>query len=313
MQAEHYNGLIAVWKERGYTSHDVVAKLRGILHQKRIGHTGTLDPQAEGVLAVGLGLGTKTFDLLPDHWKTYEAEVTFGIQTDTEDIWGTILQTQDVSYTPEQIAQAIYSFEGTYNQVPPMYSAKKIDGKKLYQLAREGKIVERKAVPVTLKDLQVLSVNGNKARFLVTCSAGTYIRTLCVDIGKTLGCEACMSSLTRVMAGGFLKEQALTLDEIKALADNNELERYLINIDTALSHFPKVLASSEFEKQLKNGNAIGIDAVSGLPEASADTGNRELRVRLYLNESEYDSEFIGVYRLDLEDKLFKPVKIFYRN
>lgn len=313
MQAERYNGLIAVWKERGYTSHDVVAKLRGILHQKRIGHTGTLDPQAEGVLAVGLGLGTKTFDLLPDHWKTYEAEVTFGIQTDTEDIWGTILQTQDVSYTPEQIAQAICSFEGTYNQVPPMYSAKKIDGKKLYQLAREGKIVERKAVPVTLKDLQVLSVNGNKARFLVTCSAGTYIRTLCVDIGKTLGCEACMSSLTRVMAGGFLKEQALTLDEIKALADNNELERYLINIDTALSHFPKVLASSEFEKQLKNGNAIGIDAVSGLPEASADTGNRELRVRLYLNESEYDSEFIGVYRLDLEDKLFKPVKIFYRN
>lgn len=304
MQAERYNGLIAVWKERGYTSHDVVAKLRGILHQKRIGHTGTLDPQAEGVLAVGLGLGTKTFDLLPDHWKTYEAEVTFGIQTDTEDIWGTILQTQNVSYTPEQITQAICSFEGTYNQVPPMYSAKKIDGKKLYQLAREGKIVERKAVPVTLKDIQVLSVNGNKARFLVTCSAGTYIRTLCVDIGKAIGCDACMSSLTRVMAGGFLKEQALTLDEIKALTDNNELESHLINIDTALSHFPKVLASSAFEKQLKNGNAIGVDAVSGLPEIAT-------RVRLYLNNE--DGEFIGVYCLDEASHLLKPVKIFYRN
>ena len=149
MQAEHYNGLIAVWKEQGYTSHDVVAKLRGILHQKKIGHTGTLDPQAKGVLAVGLGLGTKTFDLLPDHWKTYEAEVTFGVQTDTEDIWGNVLKTHDVSKTPEEITQAICSFEGTYDQIPPMYSAKKIDGKKLYQFAREGKIVERKAVPVT--------------------------------------------------------------------------------------------------------------------------------------------------------------------
>ncbi len=308
MQAEHYNGLIAVWKERGYTSHDVVAKLRGILHQKRIGHTGTLDPQAEGVLAVGLGLGTKTFDLLPDHWKTYEAEVTFGVQTDTEDIWGTILQTQDVSYTPEQIRQAICAFEGTYNQVPPMYSAKKIDGKKLYQLAREGKIVERKAVPVTLKDIEVLSVTGNKARFLVTCSAGTYIRTLCVDIGKTLGCEACMSSLTRVMAGGFSKGQALTLDEVKALVDDNRLEERIITIDSALGHFPKVLASNEFEKQLKNGNAISVHAVSRLPEGAIDTC-----VRLYLNENGGDSEFIGVYRLDGDSHLLKPVKVFYRN
>ena len=133
MQAEHYNGLIAVWKEQGYTSHDVVAKLRGILHQKKIGHTGTLDPQAQGVLAVGLGLGTKTVDLLPDHWKTYEAEVTFGVQTDTEDIWGNVLKTHDVSKTPEEIIQAICSFGGTYDQIPPMYSAKKIDGKKLYQ------------------------------------------------------------------------------------------------------------------------------------------------------------------------------------
>ena len=269
MQADHYNGLIAVWKEQGYTSHDVVAKLRGILHQKKIGHTGTLDPQAQGVLAVGLGLGTKTFDLLPDHWRTYD-------------------------------------------QIPPMYSAKKIDGKKLYQLAREGKIVERKAVPVTLKDIQVLSVKDNKARFIVTCSAGTYIRTLCVDIGKKLGCEACMSSLTRVMAGGFSKEQALTLEKIKELADKNELESRLISIDTALGHFPKVIASNEFEKQLKNGNAISINAVLGLQEASIDVCSHEMRVRLYLNNNGLD-EFIGVYHLDKNSSLLKPVKIFYRN
>lgn len=303
MQAEHYNGLIAVWKESGYTSHDVVAKLRGILHQKKIGHTGTLDPQAEGVLAVGLGLGTKTFDLLPDHWKTYEAEVTFGVKTDTEDIWGTILQTQEISKTEDDIREAICSFEGTYDQVPPMYSAKKIDGKKLYQLAREGKTVERKAVPVTLKDIRVLSVTGNKARFLVTCSAGTYIRTLCVDIGKKLGCDACMSSLTRVMAGGFSREQALTLDQIKLLADSGKLEEQLINIDHALVHFPKVTASDEFEKQLKNGNSIRFESVSGLENLGEQS-----RVRLYL-----DDEFIGVYRADEADKLLKPVKIFYRS
>ena len=223
MQAEHYNGLIAVWKEQGYTSHDVVAKLRGILHQKKIGHTGTLDPQAEGVLAVGLGLGTKTFDLLPDHWKTYEAEVTFGVQTDTEDIWGNVLKTHDVSKTPEEIIQAICSFGGTYDQIPPMYSAKKIDGKKLYQLAREGKIV-----------------------------------------------------------------------------------------DTALDHFPKVIASNEFEKQLKNGNAIGSNAVLGLQEASIDVCSHDICVRLYLNNNGLD-EFIGVYHLDKSSRLLKPVKIFYRN
>lgn len=299
MQADRYNGLIAVWKERGYTSHDVVAKLRGILHQKKIGHTGTLDPQAEGVLAVGLGLGTKTFELLPDHWKTYEAEVTFGVQTDTEDIWGTVLETEAFSKTPEEITEAILSFEGTYDQVPPMYSAKKVDGKKLYQLAREGKTVERKAVPVTLKNIEVLSVNGCKARFFITCSAGTYIRTLCVDIGKKLGCKACMSSLTRTMAGGFFQEQALTLDQIKLLADRGQLEKKLISIDDALSHFPKISAERTFEKQLQNGNSISLGHLSG------EDGEM---VRLYSD----GGEFIGVYRVDTQAGLLKPVKIFYR-
>lgn len=299
MQADRYNGLIAVWKERGYTSHDVVAKLRGILHQKKIGHTGTLDPQAEGVLAVGLGLGTKTFELLPDHWKTYEAEVTFGVQTDTEDIWGTVLETEAFSKTPKEITEAILSFEGTYDQVPPMYSAKKVDGKKLYQLAREGKTVERKAVPVTLKNIEVLSVNGCKARFFITCSAGTYIRTLCVDIGKKLGCKACMSSLTRTMAGGFFQEQALTLDQIKLLADSGQLEKKLISIDDALSHFPKISAERTFEKQLQNGNSISLGHLSG------EDGEM---VRLYSD----GGEFIGVYRVDTQAGLLKPVKIFYR-
>ena len=235
-----------------------------------------------------------------------------GTTTDTLDISGKIVAQSEVNVSEVDVLKACNEFIGEYEQIPPMYSAKKIDGKKLYQLAREGKIVERKAVPVTLKDIQVLSVKDNKARFIVTCSAGTYIRTLCVDIGKKLGCEACMSSLTRVMAGGFSKEQALTLEKIKELADKNELESHLISIDTALGHFPKVIASNEFEKQLKNGNAIGSNAVLGLQEASIDVCSHDICVRLYLNNNGLD-EFIGVYHLDKSSRLLKPVKIFYRN
>lgn len=301
MQAERYHGLIAVWKESGYTSHDVVAKLRGILHQKKIGHTGTLDPQAEGVLAVGLGLGTKTFELLENQSKSYEAEVTFGVKTDTEDIWGKVLGRSEFTGTSQQIENAILSFQGTYEQIPPMYSAKKVDGKKLYQLARQGKTVQRKPVPVTIHRIRVLSVSGCRARFAVSCSAGTYIRTLCVDIGKKLGCDACMSSLTRTFAGGFDREQALTLDQIRDLADRNCLEERLIPIDRALEHFPAVQAEKGWEKQLKNGNSIPESAI-----LQDDSGKE--RVRLYLA----DGTFIGIYHRDRENRLVKPVKIFYR-
>ena len=306
------NGVLNVYKEQGFTSHDVVAKLRGILKTKKIGHTGTLDPDAVGVLPVCIGKATKLCDLITDWGKTYEAVMLLGTTTDTLDISGKIVAQSEVNVSEVDVLKACNEFIGEYEQIPPMYSAKKIDGKKLYQLAREGKIVERKAVPVTLKDIQVLSVKDNKARFIVTCSAGTYIRTLCVDIGKKLGCEACMSSLTRVMAGGFSKEQALTLEKIKELADKNELESRLISIDTALGHFPKVIASNEFEKQLKNGNAIGSNAVLGLQEASIDVCSHDICVRLYLNNNGLD-EFIGVYHLDKSSRLLKPVKIFYRN
>lgn len=302
MQAERYHGLIAVWKEQGYTSHDVVAKLRGILHQKKIGHTGTLDPQAQGVLVVGLGLGTKTFELLPDKRKTYEAEVTFGVGTDTQDIWGEVLSRNEVSLSQEQIRQAIASFQGTYDQVPPMYSAKKVDGKKLYQLAREGKTVERKAVPVTVFRTEVLSIRDNRACFEVECSAGTYIRSLCVDIGKRLGCEACMSSLTRTAAGGFSREQTLTLEQLRGLALRDEVESRLISIDKALGHFPAVSASEDWQKQLKNGNSVPEGALLQQPPSMEP-------FRLYLEQE----GFIGIYRKDEETKLIKPVKIFYRS
>lgn len=298
---DQYNGLIAVWKEAGYTSHDVVAKMRRILHQKKIGHSGTLDPQATGVLAVGVGIGTKSFDLLPDKRKRYEAEITFGVETDTEDIWGTVLEEAHFSADEAAVREAIVSFEGPYEQIPPMYSAKKVDGKKLYQLAREGKQIERKPAALTIYEIKVLWIHGCKAAFEVECSAGTYIRTLCVDIGKKLNTIACMSSLTRINAGGFSREQAMTLSELEQLTETGHLVERIIPVEQALSHFPAVYAPIEYEKAIKNGNPIQTRFVSGMP-------SEPQWVRLFLK----NDEFIGVYSNMEHPELLTPKKIFYR-
>ena len=306
MQAEHYNGLIAVWKEQGYTSHDVVAKLRGILHQKKIGHTGTLDPQAQGVLAVGLGLGTKTFDLLPDHWKTYEAEVTFGVQTDTEDIWGNILKTHDVSKTPEEIIQAICSFGGTYDQIPPMYSALKHNGQKLYELARKGIEIERKPRTVHINTLRVNDINLSDKQKTVTitvdCSKGTYIRSLCDDIGKKLGCGACMMKLTRTRVGEFMLDDTLTLNQISALVLKGEIEDRITGIDKIFSDYQEITFAEEYSRYLHNGNKLSREQI---PADAAISDNEKYRV--------YDSDkcFIGVY--EFRDEVLYPVKIFYED
>ena len=306
MQAEHYNGLIAVWKEQGYTSHDVVAKLRGILHQKKIGHTGTLDPQAKGVLAVGLGLGTKTFDLLPDHWKIYEAEVTFGVQTDTEDIWGNILKTHDVSKTPEEIIQAICSFVGTYDQIPPMYSALKHNGQKLYELARKGIEIERKPRTVHINTLRVNDINLSDKQKTVTitvdCSKGTYIRSLCDDIGKKLGCGACMMKLTRTRVGEFMLDDTLTLNQISALVLKGEIEDRITGIDKIFSDYQEITFAEEYSRYLHNGNKLSREQI---PADAAISDNEKYRV--------YDSDkcFIGVY--EFRDEVLYPVKIFYED
>jgi len=296
------DGLIAVWKEQDFTSHDVVAKLRGILHQKKIGHTGTLDPKAEGVLLVGLGIGTRVCDLLPDKTKIYEAEITLGTATDTEDIWGTIEREESVDVAEDAFREAILSFKGTYMQTPPMYSAKKINGQKLYDLARQGKVVERQAVPVTIHEISVHSVAGTKAVFTVECSQGTYIRTLCVDIGKKLGVPACMSRLTRVSAGGFGKEQALTLSQIEQVRDEGRVSEYVIPVDQALGMYPALTVSESYTKPLLNGNAFVPRALNAFWKA------QEGLYRVYLE----DGTFIGVYEWSAERRLFVPYKIFYR-
>ena len=183
------HGIINVYKEKGFTSHDVVAKLRGIVGQKKIGHTGTLDPDATGVLPVCLGKATKLCDLLTDKNKTYEAVLLLGKTTDTQDITGEVLEEKSTeALTEEKVREAIEGFIGDYEQIPPMYSALKVNGKKLYELAREGKVIERKARPVKILDIQILEIDLPKVRMEVSCSKGTYIRTLCHDIGDKLGC-----------------------------------------------------------------------------------------------------------------------------
>ena len=192
------NGILNVYKEKGYTSHDVVAKLRGIVGQKKIGHTGTLDPDAEGVLPVCLGRATKVCDMLTEKDKTYEAVLLLGKETDTQDISGTVLRVGETEgLTQEQVKDCVMSFVGEYDQIPPMYSALKVNGKKLYELAREGKTIERKSRKVEIKEIRILEMALPRVRMEVSCSKGTYIRTLCHDIGEKLGCFGCMESLVQ--------------------------------------------------------------------------------------------------------------------
>ncbi len=211
------NGIVNVYKEKGYTSFDVVAKLRGILKMRKIGHTGTLDPEAEGVLLVCTGRATKVCGLLTDRDKEYETVLLLGVTTDTQDLSGTVLSRREVSVTAEEVEAVIRGFAGEYLQVPPMYSALKVGGKKLCDLARAGVTVERKARPVTIHEITISEVCLPRVRMRVKCSKGTYIRTLCQDIGERLGCGACMESLLRTQVSDFSVETALRLSEIEDL------------------------------------------------------------------------------------------------
>ena len=215
------NGILNVYKEPGFTSHDVVAKLRGICKQKKIGHTGTLDPEASGVLPVCLGNATKLCDLLTDKDKEYRAVLLLGVETDTQDTTGQILAEKEVNAGEEDVRSAILSFVGPYDQIPPMYSALKVNGKKLYELAREGQEVERKARRITIHEIRILEINLPEVKLEVTCSKGTYIRTLCHDIGQKLGCGGCMKELLRTRVERFGLEDSIRLGEIAQLQKEN--------------------------------------------------------------------------------------------
>lgn len=297
------NGIINVYKEKGYTSHDVVAKLRGILKQKKIGHTGTLDPDAEGVLPVCLGKGTKLCDLLTDKDKTYVAVMQLGITTDTQDMTGTVLTEQEVSVTEEEIKTAVLSFIGEYSQIPPMYSALKVNGKKLYELAREGKTIEREPRPVKIHEITILQIDlkANQVKMSVSCSKGTYIRTLCHDIGNQLGCGASMQSLVRTKVSDFLLEDSIKLEEIQQLQEQNLLSDKIRSIDSMFPHYKKVKIPKEYTKLIYNGNVFNM----GNMENPIDP--KELEKVLVYDDLE---EFIGIYEYRENEQCFKPFKMF---
>ena len=297
------NGIINVYKEKGYTSHDVVAKMRGILKMKKIGHTGTLDPDAEGVLPVCTGKATKLVDMITDKDKTYEAVCKLGIITDTQDITGTVLATADVTAEFPQIEEVIKSYVGEYMQMPPMYSAIKINGKRLYELARQGIEIERNRRKVMIKAIRILDYNKeeHEIRMSVDCGKGTYIRTLCNDIGETLGCGATMKSLTRTAVGNFHLSEALKLSEIEKLVSEDQLEAYVMPVDKIFECYKKCTVEREFHKLIYNGNAISnANLVEPVKEITTDW------VRVY----DADDIFIGIYQYNAGDALFKPVKMF---
>lgn len=263
------NGIVIVDKPQGWTSQDVTARLRRVFNTRRIGHGGTLDPMATGVLPVFVGRATRGVEFFEHAEKTYEAVLQLGITTDTEDITGTVLEKRPVALTEQEFLNILPQFRGEIRQIPPMYSALKINGQKLCDLARQGKEVERKPRTITIHKLECLEFSGETARLLVHCSKGTYIRTLCKDIGEALGCGGCMASLRRVTAGEYTIEEAVPLQE---LLDTENPEQYLRQVDTMFRNRPAVTLTPNQEKRCRNGNAFSIDLSEGTYRAYSQTG-----------------------------------------
>ncbi len=249
-------GVINVYKEAGWTSNDVVCKLKGVLHQKRIGHAGTLDPDACGVLPVCVGRATKLFDYLTTRKKTYVATIFFGAVTDTQDASGNVLEQSGACPSDKELEEVLSEFLGKIKQIPPMYSAIKKNGKKLYELARAGEEIEREAREVEILDIKVLSpIKENACKISVTCSKGTYIRTLCHDIGQRLNCGAYMLDLLRVNAAGFALENALTISQIEKLVGNNDFS-FVVPIEKAIEFYPRIDIDESCLKKIENGNKV---------------------------------------------------------
>ena len=254
------NGIVIVDKPQGWTSQDVAARLRRVFNTRRIGHGGTLDPMATGVHPVFVGRGTRAVEFFEHAEKIYETLLKPGITTDTEDITGTVLTQKEVTLTAEQVEAILPQFRGEIMQVPPMYSALKVNGQKLYDLARKGIEVERKPRPITIHELTLLDVTPEGIRLRVHCSKGTYIRTLCKDIGDALGCGGCMAALRRVAAGAYTAEDAVALE---TLLETENPEQYLLTVDSMFAQHPAVTLTENQEKRCRNGNSFSIQLPDG--------------------------------------------------
>ncbi len=311
------DGILNIYKEKGYTSHDVVARLRGICKQKRIGHTGTLDPDAEGVLPICLGKATKLCSLLTDKSKEYQAVMELGITTDTQDMSGNVLSVKKVEVDNVTIIDTIMSFVGEYSQIPPMYSAIKVHGRKLYELARQGIEIEREPRKIEIFAININDISDNSefvidihgelvekktvcVSFDVRCSKGTYIRTLCHDIGEKLGCGACMKTLLRTEASGFNLSDSRKLEDIEKMKEAGTLEDFLVSIDECLN-YPHIYVTESGENALRNGNYVSERDIT--QNGSLTDGQKYL---FYTSSN----DFIAVYRYDAANKRFTADKMF---
>lgn len=299
------DGVLAVWKPAGWTSHDVVAKVRGMLRIRRIGHTGTLDPAVTGVLPLCIGRATRFVEYLQEMPKTYEATLRFGIATDTEDLSGDIVEQRDASFlTEKQIVDAAVSFQGEIDQIPPMVSAVKVGGKRLYELARQGVTVDRAPRRVNIYDIKVLNVKAEGVQpeltFSVSCSKGTYIRTLCVDIGKKLGVPAVMAELVRTESAGIKRDRCVMLEEIPRLLEQGRLTDKLMPADALLTDLPSVVADEPESVHALQGKAIPAKRLQPPPERAG-------LCKLY----RADGIFLGLFAVDENLETVRPVKVFH--
>ena len=286
------NGILLIDKQPDWTSNDVEAKLKGILHQRRIGHSGTLDPMATGLLVVFVGRATRAVEFAEGHDKRYIAGLRLGITTDTQDITGTVLEEKGVTVTREELEQALAGFRGEIQQIPPMYSAIKHDGRRLYDIARKGGEVERKPRAITIHEIQVIGQQDGDWLLDVRCSKGTYVRTLCHDLGQALGCGGCMSSLRRVEAGRFSVDQAVPLFQVQQMADVGRVEELLLPVDSLFQEYPRCTASASQEKKIRCGNQVKTGLAGG-------------DYRVYTESGEF--LMLG----QVEDGIMKTVKSFF--
>ncbi|KGP74031.1 tRNA pseudouridine(55) synthase TruB [Pontibacillus yanchengensis] len=299
------DGILPLWKPTGMTSHDCVMKIRKLLHTKKVGHTGTLDPDVEGVLPICLGMATKISSYVTESEKVYEATVKLGYSTETEDNEGEVVERKEVhdSLSAQNIQKVLQKFEGTITQIPPLYSAVRVQGKRLYEYAREGIPVERPSRTVTIYNIEMISDYIEKEdatasfRIRITCSKGTYIRTLCVDIGKALGYPAHMSHLVRTASGSFEKEEAITFEDLEKGIDENNLDAYLKPMERGVRHLSHLFIPPEDEKKVYHGTVF--QKPDPLPETNPFC---------MMNEKD---QVLAIYQIHPEKPhLIKPVRVF---
>lgn len=302
---EHLNGIICINKPQEFTSFDVIAKMRGIMRVKRLGHAGTLDPMATGVLPVFVGRATKACDILPDRDKVYTAGFKLGLISDTQDVFGNITEERSAeSITEDMIRDTLQQFRGDIMQIPPMYSAVMINGQRLYDLARQGIVVEREPRAVTIFSLELLSYNAEEKSGVleISCSKGTYIRTLINDIGESLGCGGIMTELVRTRACGFGLEDCVTLEDLQKLANEGvSAEKYLFPIEKVFGYLRPVRLNAHQERLYRGGVRLDIDKMKG-----AFKGSHDDKYRVYGE----DGTFIGTAAVDYETREFKVDKNF---